>query len=892
MQLIKAGGIMHSIKHNLERFKIVRLALYIYRIRAIRALFPVAIIALVYWEGQQELKGIDLRRTLHELRHVSSSAIVQMLVTSFFAVAVMSAYDYLIRVHFQLRVGLWSIFRYAWIANTFNNILGFAGLAGVGLRSLLYKKSGVPISVLTPAIIFLSPLMITGLSLLSWAIIFGILPAGGLLQKHHWLQFAIWGMALYLPIFVFVQRSSLFAKWINRGQGRTPWLTVSASVGSSFLEWFFAGLAFWTIGNHILGGIHFVTIFSIYAVAAIAGILSMAPGGIGAFDLIALLGLTQLGYESDEAMAVLVIFRLFYYVIPWLIGLVLAALEIGIQGKKILERTEPGFEPPLNMWQKVWRWPGQLPFLSDLGVWALGKLVLASGLILLLSAATPELIYRLKITEQLLTVPIMKISHHLSVVIGFMLILLSRGIAVRIQRAYMWTSLFLFLGAVFAITKGFDYEEAIFLLVVGLILWISRGRFYRVSVPFTRQSTVGWVILTSSIAFGYFILGSYAHRGFMKHLPPGVQPEWLQQHSRVAFTAVGGLLFSWLLLTLMISLRPERRMDSLPSSTDLTRLEHFLTKTSGNTLTHMLFLGDKSLYWSMNGQVLFPFARVRDKLVVLGDPLGPKSLMKEGISEFRQEADKYGLTVVFYQTTPDFYPIYEEQGYLYFKLGEEGFIPLDSFTLNGTKNVELRSISRRFEQEGYTFEIAEAPHSELLLRELRLISKEWLAGRTEKGFSMGWFKESYLQTVPIGLLRSPDTRIVAYASMVPGYDDQRTISIDLMRHRQHLLGGTMDYLYVCLLNWSKDQGYERFNLGNTPLSSVSQNVETAREEKLAHLVFKRGSHGHGYQGLRQYKEKFSPEWESRYIAYPATLSLPILMLDLVRLASRHPSDGE
>ncbi|MFD2881419.1 flippase-like domain-containing protein [Paenibacillus rhizoplanae] len=154
------------------------------------------------------------------------------------------------------------------------------------------------------------------------------------------------GMALYLPFFVLLQRSALFAKWVNRGEGRTAWLTVVASVGASFLEWVFAGLTFWFIAGELLGSTPFLTVFSIYVVAAIAGILSMAPGGIGAFDLIALLGLTQLGIKSDHAMAVLVIYRLFYYIIPWLIGLVLAALEFGLPGTKGAERSGDRVDAP------------------------------------------------------------------------------------------------------------------------------------------------------------------------------------------------------------------------------------------------------------------------------------------------------------------------------------------------------------------------------------------------------------------------------------------------------------------------------------------------------------------------------------------------------------------
>ncbi|NGM82152.1 bifunctional lysylphosphatidylglycerol flippase/synthetase MprF [Paenibacillus sp. 7124] len=877
---------MHAHQPRLEQLKLVRLLVSIYRIKAVRVLFPLIIIALVYLEGQHELKGVKLARTLRELRHVPVPDILRMMAAALAAVAVMSAYDFLIRAHFRMKTGVWSTFRYSWIANTFNNLIGFAGLAGVGLRTLLYKKSGVPTAVLTPAIVFLSPLMITGLSLLSWANLFGILPAEELLREHRWLVFAVWGMALYLPFFIMVQRSSLFAKWINRGEGRTPWMTVYASVGSSLLEWLGAGFTFAMIARYMLDGAPFQPMMSLYVIAAIAGILSMAPGGIGAFDLIALLGLQQMGYASERAMAVLVIFRLFYYVVPWLIGLVLAAFEIGQQGIRLLRGT--AMETSLNTWQKIWGWPGQYTFLSDLGGWALGKLVLVSGLILLLSAATPELMYRLRFTEELLSLPIMRLSHHLSVVIGFMLVLLSRGISLHVRRAYIGSGILLALGAVFAFAKGFDYEEAIFLLLVAFLLWISRARFYRISAPISRQSLLGWLLLTSFIALSYYLLASYSHRGFFKALQPGEATEWLQQHGHFAYTAAGGLAAAWLLLSLAAVLRPNRRAEALTAPPDMDRLRRYLETESGNALTHMLFTGDKSFYWAQDGKVMLPFARVRDKLVVLGDPLGPKELVNDAISEFRTEADRYGLTVVFYQATPAYLPIYHEQGYRFFKLGEEALVPLDHFTLSGKRNSDLRSVTRRFEREGCTFELAKPPHGVELLQELRSISDEWLRGRAEKGYSLGWFDESYLQLAPLALLRNAEGAVIAFASLAPGYDGGVTVSIDLMRHRLKSPNGTMDFLFISLLEWAKAEGYGRFNLGNAPLSSVGRNPGSLREEKIAHLVFKRGGHWYGFLGLRRYKEKFSPEWEPRYLAYPVSLSLPVLTLDLVRLVSRQP----
>ncbi|KAF6616310.1 DUF2156 domain-containing protein, partial [Paenibacillus sp. EKM208P] len=58
------------------------------------------------------------------------------------------------------------------------------------------------------------------------------------------------------------------------------------------------------------------------------------------------------------------------------------------------------------------------------------------------------------------------------------------------------------------------------------------------------------------------------------------------------------------------------------------------------------------------------------------------------------------------------------------------------------------------------------------------------------------------------------------------------------------------------------------------------------EEKLARLVFQYGGHFYGFQGLRRFKDKFKPQWEPRYLAYPASVFLPILTLELVYLVSK------
>lgn len=49
----------------------------------------------------------------------------------------------------------------------------------------------------------------------------------------------------------------------------------------------------------------------------------------------------------------------------------------------------------------------------------------------------------------------------------------------------------------------------------------------------------------------------------------------------------------------------------------------------------------------------------------------------------------------------------------------------------------------KLEREGYTFEIIEPPFNHETWTTLRAVSDEWLDGREEKGFSLGFFDTYY-----------------------------------------------------------------------------------------------------------------------------------------------------
>ena len=51
------------------------------------------------------------------------------------------------------------------------------------------------------------------------------------------------------------------------------------------------------------------------------------------------------------------------------------------------------------------------------------------------------------------------------------------------------------------------------------------------------------------------------------------------------------------------------------------------------------------------------------------------------------------------------------------------------------------------------------------------------------------------------------------------------------------------------------------------------------------MVFGRGERFYNFRGLHQYKEKFGPEWEPRYLAVSGGIGLPVALTNVASLIS-------
>jgi phosphatidylglycerol lysyltransferase len=95
----------------------------------------------------------------------------------------------------------------------------------------------------------------------------------------------------------------------------------------------------------------------------------------------------------------------------------------------------------------------------------------------------------------------------------------------------------------------------------------------------------------------------------------------------------------------------------------------------------------------------------------------------------------------------------------------------------------------------------------------------------------------------------------------------------------------MEFLFIELMNWGREQGYDWLDLGMAPLSGIEDRSLAPLWNRLAVFVARHGGHFYNFQGLHQYKDKFDPVWEPRYLASPGGLILPAILSDLTQLVS-------
>lgn len=438
---------------------------------------------------------------------------------------------------------------------------------------------------------------------------------------------------------------------------------------------------------------------------------------------------------------------------------------------------------------------------------------------------------------------------------------------------------------------------SVFPFVALIIVWWARPYYQLKSEP-TGVShglkrallfTIGSTIVGCG---GFFLLAATEHHHF--HLLPSIiesldrmyspQDIFAPLHHATPIRVAGRILLfalgvsNYMLIALAL-LKPVADKFYLTPSLHNKALMLIKQYSTSSEDYFKYFPDDKSYFFGTSVDGCIAYSVQRGTCVALADPIAAtKDDQLVLLKEFQQFCIVHGWQLTFLAVSPLTKALYTASGLRLVKIGENAIVDLATYT-SMPPSKKTRYFMNRFAKANYSASFEEPRHSQKLMHELQHISDDWLSrrGRKEHQFAMGYFTPDYIQKCRIFVVRDEHQAIVAFVALQPNFSGTKQASIDLMRTRNTLPASTMDFLFIQLITQLHAEGWQTLDMGLAPLSGLEQAKQM--NERGLHILYRYTNRWLTFRGLRHFKDKFRPTWESRFLAYSGPSSrLPIIAL--------------
>ena len=583
-------------------------------------------------------------------------------------------------------------------------------------------------------------------------------------------------------------------------------------------------------------------------------ILSISPflRGLGAVEVSVTYVLTLYGYPSVIAASVTLLFRFFEFWLPFFVSASIFLIRKG----NLLLRVFPAF------------------------------FILLLGTVNIISALTPALPERLKLLQDFIPFSITELSNIAVLLMGIILIVSSGFLLTGARSAWRVAMIIGSLSLFGHLTKAFDYEEAIAALTTLSVLWYTR-RAYFIKYDFTfNVKAAQQITVIFSALFLYSLAGFYLlharHLDFNFNWTESLQASiktMAFMTDKLAPQTKTGLFFIYsiqlgsalLLLYGMFLLYMVSKKETVEVE-DRTEALSLLERYGNSSMDYFKLYPDKQLFFNDVNDSFLAYAESKHYAVVLENPVARDADSKARlIQSFEHYCSERGLRTFYYRVTEDDLPAYLSLKKKAIKLGQEAIVDVTTFSLEGAEKKSMRNAIRKIEHGGYHFNAYYPPLKDGLIQQLSAVSNDWLSqrGHSEAGFSQGIFKASELKKCAVLTVESNDSKILAFINVVPSYKKGEG-TYDLIRQTSDSPNGVLDYLVVKMIEYFKDNDYKTLNLGLAPLAGMEDNNLNEQIITFYKKNFKQASR---LKGLFDYKSKFEPRWENRYLIYDQAFDL-------------------
>jgi len=603
-----------------------------------------------------------------------------------------------------------------------------------------------------------------------------------------------------------------------------------------------------------------------YVVGVVFLIISPFLRGLGAVEASMTFMLIRMGYTEAAAVSITFLYRFMEFWVPMLLG----ALSFLAKINKLLMRIIPAL------------------------------LILALGVINIVSVLTPAIHERLVFLKNFLPVSAIAASNYFVLVAGLFLLVTAAFMLKGLRMAWYFALALCLFSLVGNLTKAIDYEEACFSVIVIIALITSRKEYYVkhnsrlrfLGIQTTILSvfavvlygTIGFYFLDArhfNVDFSFFQSVRYTLENFILIGNDDlIAQDSFAQGFLYSINISGFFSLGFLVYTLI---RPYIIKDTTDEE-ELSWAKAQLDKHGNSAMDYFKTYQDKLIYRSADYEGFISYRISGNFAVVLESPVSAPEHMKAFIKSFDKYCFESGVKSFYYRVAEETLEPFISAGKKKLYLGQEGVVDLTTFTLEGGSRKSIRNALKKVVEKGFHTNIYTAPVKDGLLQKIKSVSDEWLVDteRDEIVFSQGMFDWEELKNQTIITVENAEEKIVAFLNVIPDYAPGEG-TYDLIRKTKDAPNGVIDFILVELFNYLKSTGCTSVNIGFAPLSGLDEPKNlTERSMKFAYEKIRSFSH---YKGLRDAKDKFSPEWHNKYLVYDQDYDLiqvPVVLSKVIK----------
>ncbi len=620
------------------------------------ALLGVVLLVGAIYVVQREFRNLKLEDIATAVQAIPAHALMIAFCWTVLSYGVLTFYDRLGTIYAGHKVSYGRVSFASFCAYALSHNLGFAAVSGAAVRYRLYAHWGLTPIQIAKVVAFCSLTFALGGMVLGGAILFLEPESIPFFGQHlpHWVLYAV-GLGLWAIVGAYVTLARVFGvvRLFGHEVGLPGWRMAIVQVILATVDVAITASIFYALLPHA-PGLTWLIFLGVYVASYTAGLAANLPGGIGVFDTAMLLGLAPY-LDAPVVLGAIVVFRLYYYVIPlFLAGSMFAGNELLLRGGAVMGKVR---SPARAEAMARWREP-DFAVAAATGVVALsGALLLALGVL----APAPDLTWIDPDFADLAT----QASQFVPSLIGAGLIVLAIGLSQRVNLAWGATIVLLIAGAAFTAAQGERLWIAAVMVLAVMLLAPFRACFYRHARLFS-----GPMQLDNAMPLFGLIGCILALAAFERHVRYLSNNSWWEivlsrqvpnsLRLTVALTVALGLLAIWRLI------RPGR-VAWLPWDAEARRRMLVL----GGMPTD----GADGVVMGENERAGIVFRRCGRVLLGLGDPAGEVEDRISAIWRLRDLAEQEGLDPAIWCAGPSLLKVYGDLGLTALPLGEDG-LPL------------------------------------------------------------------------------------------------------------------------------------------------------------------------------------------------------------------------